>query len=125
LISKNKTNNSSLQMASKTKLSLVSLVALIVATAGLTIATTMHVLAPTYAQKTPQSGFGQAASDFGTTGQMGTHSRANGDFPGSTPPFNSDGQPGREGIGNVAKGSGLSVGELGCALDQLAGFSGC
>lgn len=80
-----------------------------------------------FGQKLPQSGFGQAASDFGTTGQMGTHSRANGDFPGSTPPFNSDGQNGRDGIGRVAgqnTGTG-SVGGLGCTLDALAGFSGC
>ena len=78
-----------------------------------------------FAQKLPESGFGQAASDFGTTGQMGTHSRANGDFPGSTPPFNSHGQPGREDIGNVAGEPGGSLGQLGCTLDALAGFSGC
>jgi len=56
---------------------------------------------------------------------MRAHSKANGDFPGSTPPFNSDNQPGREGIGNVAKSSDTSVSGLGCTLDVLAGFSGC
>jgi hypothetical protein len=38
------------------------------------------------------------------------------------------GVPGREGIGNVVKNPNVgvdSVGELGCALDAAAGFSGC
>lgn len=44
---------------------------------------------------------------------METHSRANGNFPDSTPPFNSHGQPGREGICNVAGEPGGSLGQLG------------
>jgi hypothetical protein len=94
----------------------LSLVALIVATAGLTIATTVHVLAPAYAQKTPQSGFGQASKAFATSepGAVGDHSSS---FAGES----------RLGIGNVAKSHDppLTVGELGCALGTAQGFTVC
>jgi hypothetical protein len=43
--------------------------------------------------------FGEGASQFRTSGTMGTHSRA-GSFAGE-PPFDQDGEPGRQGIGNV------------------------
>jgi hypothetical protein len=57
--------------------------------------------------KLPESGFGQASKDLATSspGATGEHASS---FP--TP---------REGIGNVAKDNGLTVGQLGCALGQL------
>jgi hypothetical protein len=58
-------------------------------------------------------------------GAMGDHAQAGSSAVGSPPDFNNGvdppNEPGREGIGNVAKENGFgSVGELGCALGGLS-----
>ena len=79
-----------------------------------------------FAQNLPASGFGQAAKGLARSspGAMGEHSQAGSSFVGSPPNFDNagggdPGVPGREGIGNVAKNNGLSVGELGCFLSDV------
>jgi hypothetical protein len=59
------------------------------------------------------SGFGQASKALAgsSPGAMGDHASS----------FDSP----RDGIGNVAKSNGLSVGQLGCFLGQAAGFNVC
>jgi hypothetical protein len=89
--------------------------------AGLSVAaTSTNILTPAFAQKLPESGFGQAAKGLAQSspGAMGDHAQDGSSFVGN-PPFNDDGQPGREGIGNVAKQNDLNVGELGCVLGGL------
>jgi hypothetical protein len=82
------------------------------------VATITTMTTAAFAQgKLPESGFGKASKDLATSepGATGEHSRAGSDF--TTQP--------RLGIGNVAGAPEGSVGELGCALDELAGFGGC
>ena len=80
------------------------------------LATTMAAL-PTFAENGnsgTNDGFGTAASQIATNGGLGEHSRDP----------DQDGIKGekREGIGNVAKKDGDSVGEHGCK--QLAAMGG-
>jgi hypothetical protein len=104
----------------KTKIFLVLAIVALGATALL--ATNLSISA--FAQKLPESGFGQASKDLATssTGATGEHARAGSSAVGSPPDFNNNVDPpdvpGREGIGNVAKNTGSgSVGQLGCNLD--------
>lgn len=102
-------------MESKTA---VLLLAAIIATGFL--ATNLSISA--FAQKLPESGFGQASKDLATSspGATGEHAKAGSTAVGSPPDFNNNVDPpdvpGREGIGNVAKSLDRSVGELGCFL---------
>lgn len=80
----------------------------IVAAAGLSVATTTNVLVPAFAAgHTPQNGFGKASKDLATNCPPGTYGQHASSFP--TP---------RSGIGNVAKDNGLTVSQLGQALDS-------
>jgi hypothetical protein len=78
-----------------------------------------------FAQKLPESGFGQAAKDLASTetGAVGQHSQAGSSDVGDQPNFDNSvdpsGVPGREGIGNVAGEPEGSVGQLGCDLGGL------
>jgi hypothetical protein len=79
-----------------------------------------------------QDGWGEVTSELATSeqgedeeddepgGLVGEHSRANGDFPDSEPPFDGEdgeGDKGRSGLGNVARDLGFeSIHDLGCAL---------
>jgi hypothetical protein len=67
------------------------------------------------------NGFGKAASqDLAQDGEMGAHSRAGG--AAGSPPFDSDGKPGRLGIGNVRDAFGLDhVSEIPATLCALPG----
>ena len=90
-------------------------------TAGLSIAAASTNILTLFAQKLPESGFGQAAKGLAQSspGAMDDHAQAGANFVGNSP-FNDDGQPSREGICNVAKQNDLSIGELGCALEKLS-----
>lgn len=76
------------------------------------LATNLSISA--FAQKLPESGFGQAAKNFAATspGAVGEHSSS---FAGEP----------HQGIGNVAKSSDLTVGELGCFLGGIQGVLTC
>jgi hypothetical protein len=108
-------------MQSKTA---ILVIASIIATGFL--ATNLSISA--FAQKLPESGFGQASKDLATSspGATGQHAKAGSSTVGNPPNFDNNvdptGVPGREGIGNVANNVGVgSVGELGCALDPNLG----
>jgi hypothetical protein len=79
---------------------------------------TINVSAIAFAQKPEDPDcFGEEASEFGKGGIMGEHSRE-GSVAGDAP-FDSDGEPGRQGIGNVGgEGSETHPSELAEALNE-------
>lgn len=79
---------------------------------------TLSVATDVYAE--PRNGWGKATSERATEqGDIGEHSRAGG--AAGDPPFNGDGTPGRQGIGNVGDSddNNLHPNDLGNFLDCI------
>ena len=102
---------------------------LLVATIALTAISVAIPMSFADKPESDQDGWGEVTSELATSdseedddehpdGLVGEHSRANGDFPDSEPPFDDDGEEGRSGLGNVA-GGGQNIHDLGCFLADI------